>query len=384
MVKIINPFITSGYVSGEYFCDRDRETKELLRLITNGNNVALISTRRMGKTGLIQHCFDNKTIKKDYNTFFVDIYATRCLDDFVMSLGKVILERLKPLGRKALESFVDTVKSLSAGISFDVSGNPSLNFQAGRTYKSERTLEEIFKYIENAGKPCIVAIDEFQQIADYPEKNVEAILRTHVQHCSNSRFIFSGSRRHVIGNMFLSPSRPFYQSVSMLDLEPIAIEKYTEFALYHFNKRAKKIPSEFVEEIYERFDGITWYVQKMLNAVFTLTEPGCECKAGIVDLAQDNIVESYNYNYQETIYRLPDKQKNLLVAIAKEGKAKAVTGGRFISKYSLTGSSSVQSALKGLLEKDFVTSQQGVYYIYDRFFAIWLRKNINLSNFGQL
>ena len=62
MKTLKNPFTTSGYVSSRYFCDRERESSELIREITNGNNVALISTRRMGKTGLILHCFHNKKI----------------------------------------------------------------------------------------------------------------------------------------------------------------------------------------------------------------------------------------------------------------------------------------------------------------------------------
>ena len=103
MKTLKNPFTTSGYVSSRYFCDRERESSELIREITNGNNVALISTRRMGKTGLILHCFHNKKIEKEYYTFFIDIYATKSLKDFVYSMSKVILNGLKPFGKKALE-----------------------------------------------------------------------------------------------------------------------------------------------------------------------------------------------------------------------------------------------------------------------------------------
>ena len=182
MKTLKNPFTTSGYVSSRYFCDRERESSELIREITNGNNVALISTRRMGKTGLILHCFHNKKIEKEYYTFFIDIYATKSLKDFVYSMSKVILNGLKPFGKKALECFWNSVKSLQAGITFDPVGNPSFNLQLGDIRTTETTLGEIFDYLERADKPCIVAIDEFQQIMSYPEKNVEALLRTHIQH----------------------------------------------------------------------------------------------------------------------------------------------------------------------------------------------------------
>ena len=261
-----NPFILSGYESADYFCDRKEETKNLIREITSGNNVTLISTRRMGKTGLIQHFFAQKEIQKTYNTFFIDIYATKSLRDFTFLLGKIIFEQLKPIGKKALEEFLKIVKSLQSGVSFDITGNPSLYLNLGDIKSPQTTLDEIFFYIKNSSKPSILAIDEFQQIASYPEKNIEALLRTYVQQNNNSKFIFAGSQYHVMGNIFLSPSRPFYQSVSMINLKGIDIEKYTKFALYHFKKNEKTIEAKAVKQIYEMFDGITWYVQVLVAA----------------------------------------------------------------------------------------------------------------------
>lgn len=114
MTIINNPFVTSGYIAPEYFCDREKETEDLVRWLINENNVALISTRRMGKTGLIQHCFELAEIKKDYYTFLIDIYTTKTLREFVFQLGKSILTVLKPKGRKAWELFIDSMTSLKA------------------------------------------------------------------------------------------------------------------------------------------------------------------------------------------------------------------------------------------------------------------------------
>jgi len=375
MAAIRNPFIISGYLSAEYFCDREQEKENMIREVTNGNNLAIISTRRMGKTGLIKHCFSDKQIAKNYYTFFVDIYATRSLRDFVFSLSKVILEELKPFGKRAIERFWNSVKSLQADITFDAYGNPSFNVGLGNIRSSEITLDEIFRYLNNADKPCIVAIDEFQQIAKYPEDNIEAILRTYVQQCVNARFIFAGSQRHIMGNMFLSASRPFYQSVSMMYLESIPLEKYVDFAKNHFAKSKKKITPETISVIYQTFEGITWYLQKMLNVLYSLTPTNGTCNESMITEALNDIINSYKFTYSEILFRMPEKQKELLIAITREGKATAVTSGDFVQKYGLTSSSSVQSALRGLLEKDFITQEYGEYQIYDRFFGIWLREN---------
>ena len=92
MTDASNPFLISGYISPKYFCDREDETKKLVKNIDNVNNVTLISTRRMGKSGLIKHCFEQRSIKKNYTTFFVDIYATKSFNDFLLLMSKSICE----------------------------------------------------------------------------------------------------------------------------------------------------------------------------------------------------------------------------------------------------------------------------------------------------
>lgn len=375
MVKTVNPFITSGYVSEKYFCNRQEESRQLIGEIINGNNVALVSARRMGKTGLISYCFNKPEIHKNYHPFFIDIYASNSLRDFVFMLSKEIVERLKPAGKKAVEAFWTTVKSLQGGISFDFAGVPSFNVKLGDIQSVETTLDEIFRYLNQAGKSCMVAIDEFQQISRYPEKNVEALLRTHIQQCNNARFIFAGSQRHVMDKIFTSASRPFYQSVSIQHLNSIDLNDYTDFAMRHFEENGKRISPEAIEEVYLKFNGITWYVQKMLNSLFAMTPAGDECTKEMIETAVQNNVNSYKYAYSETLFRLSAKQKELLVAIAKEGDARAVTSAKFVKKHRLSSSSSVQSALKGLLEKDFVTSENGAYQVYDKFLALWLNEN---------
>ncbi len=372
----INPFITSGYISAEYFCDRIIETATLTRYITNGNNVALISPRRLGKTGLIEHCFHQKQIKEAYHTFLIDIYATKNLQEFVFELGKGILNGLKPRGRKAWEVFLKSLSSLRTSISFDFSGNPSWNLEMGDIKTPTITLDEIFHYLEQADKPCLISIDEFQVIAKYPESDVEATLRTHIQHCSNAKFIYAGSQRHMMGEIFTSPSRPFYQSTAIMELSPIDIDIYTEFIKKHFTENKKIITEETVQEVYQRFEGITWYIQFLANSLYAITPEGEECTVDKVNTAVDNILAQLNFTYSSLLFQLPPKQKEVLIAICKEGKAREITSSKFLKTYKLTASS-VQGAIKGLLDKDFVTNELGVYSIYDKFFDIWLKKQIS-------
>lgn len=371
----INPFITSGYVSAEYFCDRVTETAMLTRYITNGNNVALISPRRLGKTGLIEHCFHQKEIATEYYTFLIDIYATKNLQEFVFELGKGILNTLKPRGRKAWELFLDSLSSLRTSISFDFSGNPGWNLEMGDIKTPAITLDEIFHYLGQADKPCLVGIDEFQVVSKYPENNIEALLRTYIQHCKNAKFIYAGSQRHMMGEIFTSPSRPFYQSTAIMSLSPIDEPVYIDFIQRHFEENKKQIATDTIHTIYERFEGVTWYIQFVANSLYAMTAPGETCTPDKVDIAVRNILGQLDFTYSSLLFQLPPKQKEVLMAICKEGKAREITSSKFLKTYKLTASS-VQGAIKGLLDKDFVTSELGEYRVYDKFFEIWLKNSI--------
>lgn len=374
-MKLLNPFVVSGYVSPEYFCDRVEENNNLTRYITNGRNVALISTRRMGKTGLIRHCFQGDEIKNQYHTFFIDIYSTASLREFVFALGKEIFEELKPKGRKFIDNFFSVISSLRVGFRLDtISGEPTFELGLGDIDAAEITLEEIFRYLELADKKCIVAIDEFQQIEHYPDKNVEAILRTLIQQAKNTNFIFAGSQHHIMSNLFQSPSRPFYHSVNIMHLDKIDVEIYCQFVTNQFTKYNKSIQEEAIQTVYNTFDGHTWYLQVMFNELFSLTKEKEICDSEMLQMAISNLISMQEFSFQEILYRLPAKQKEIFISIAKEGKAKAVTSNEFIKKYKLRTPSSVQAALKYLLEKDLVTQDGAAYMVYDRFFGIWINK----------
>lgn len=369
----INPFLIRGYLDKEHFCDREAETRELLRLLRNGNDVVLEAPRRIGKSGLIHHCFAQAELK-DYNIFYVDIYSTSNLADFVAMLGTEIADKLKSKGKKALQRFWDVVMSLRAGISFDPMGEASLNIQVGDINESRVTLKEIFDYLGTADRPCIIAIDEFQQIMEYPEKNTEALLRTYIQKCNNAHFIFSGSHRHMMTQMFLSPSRPFYQSASHMPLGCIAPEVYTQFAQGLFAKGERKIEEEAVLAVYQEAEGLTWYMQRMLNELYSLTPVGSTCSADYLPIALGNILDTYEHTYTDLLRLLSSRQKALLLAIAREGKVANAQSSAFIKRYKLTSASSVQSGLRTLMEKAYITEEGGRYYLYDLFLQRWIER----------
>lgn len=381
MATINNPFIIKGAIPAEYFCDRVKETEILTNHIHNGRNVVLTAPRRIGKTGLIAHCFQTPKWEEDYYVFFIDILETSSLRDLTFALGRQIFETLKPQSKQMVDLFVQTVRSISGEFGYDIlTGMPKFTLSLGAIRNPEYTLAEIFEYINQADKRCLIAIDEFQQIVHYPEKNIEAILRTHIQHCTNADFIFAGSERHILEEMFNLPSRPFYASTANMNLEAISQDIYTEFVLVHFQEFNKHIEATSVEYVYRMFDGNTYCMQKVMNVAFAMTEENELCTQAIVEQAINDILSENERNYKNRLSLLTPKPKELLIAIAKEGKASRVTSGDFVRRYHLTSSSSVQSALKQLLADDWITytaNEQGQkqYLLSDPFLSRWVQQN---------
>lgn len=368
-----NPFLTEGYLSPEYFCDRVEETALLTRHLTNGCNVALIAPRRMGKSGLIYNCFNEEEIRNNYHCIYIDIYETKNLNEFVYVMGKGILHELKSQGRKVWESFLNIMQSLKSTITFDINGNPEWNVGLGDIASPDITLDEIFEYLNHADKPCIVAIDEFQTIASYPEKTVEAALRKRIQNCHNAKFVFSGSKRHMMALMFASESRPFYNSSSIMGLEPINKEAYFDFANHHLSKINSSISHKAFEWIYQSFDGITWYIQYILNMLYTHAISESTITTEDAKSVMTAILSHHRFVYESLLFQLSPKQKQVLLAIANERNATGVTSQAFLQKYKL-GSSTVQGAIKVLTERDFISYDNDSYQVSDRFFREWIIK----------
>ena len=372
--EIFNPFFIGRYVDKQYFCDREKDTETLVRHILNGRNVALISPRRLGKSGLIHHTFAQDVINDRYTTIYVDIYATKDLCEMVKALSEAIV---KAVGQKKSwhEKFFSFIKSLRMGFHIDaVSGEPSFDIGIGDIENPDKTIRELFDYMEASEKPCILAIDEFQQIREYPQTNTEAFIRSLVQQCSRTSFIFCGSKRHTMTDIFYSPAKPFFQSVISQSLKPIPMETYVEFAGRMFSQRGKILDRAAAEAIYRMFDGCTWYMQMMMNEMFALTKEGMTCTTEYIDFAWDNIIMAQEDRYQAILYGLAPKQKQLLQAIARDRTVEGITSSDFVKRHRLVSASSVQAALKPLLKNDIVTCEEGIYRIYDYFFADYLAK----------
>ena len=145
------------------------------------------------------------------------------------------------------------------------------------------------------------------------------------------------------------------------------------FANHHLAKNHKKISAEVFAYLYHRFDGITWYIQYVLNMLYTSISDKPLLEEEDVRVAIEGILAQHRFAYQALLYQLTAKQKQVLMAIAQEGKPSSLMSQEFLQKYHL-GASTVQGAVKTLLDRDFITQDEGVFQLCDRFLELSLRE----------
>ena len=370
-----NPFILEPYKSKALFCDREGEMSHLIEYLTNGRNVTLLSPRRLGKTGLIYRTFDEiKSRKLKIKTFYVDISSAGNLDDFIRLLSESVVSVLKSKDR--ISEFFRSLGSIRPMVSYDpITGQPQVSFSWHSVEEKKLTLKAIMGYLEDAGSLVVLAIDEFQQVRELEEKNVEALLRTYIQPLHNVRFIFSGSRKHVMNDIFSNAKSPFYESTIFMSLEKLDVPTYSKFIGRLFRDGGKTIEDDDIEYIIDWTEDYTFYTQTLCNTVFMMSDR----KVGRDDVNKSitRILESNRDRFLEIRRLLTAQQWNVLTAVAKEGAVSKPTASSFLKKHSLPSGASVLRAINSLVDKEMLlatTTSDGVtsYSVYNVFLSRYL------------
>ena len=371
----VNPFLTIGYVSKEYFCDREYELEILKRYAKNGVNTTLFSIRRLGKSALIQRLFDDLE-EENCACIYVDIYSCINLKDLTETMALSIFNKF-PQKKGVGQRFFELLKSLRPVITYDeLSGKPEIHFEFERPKEYEHTLRSLFQFLDSQQTKVVLAIDEFQQIADYPEKNVEALLRTIIQTLKNTQFIFCGSKKHLMLEMFNTANRPFFSSTQMIGLNEIPTDKYKTFIKEKFANRNRHIDDETIDFILSWTLSHTYYTQIICNGAFATRKKNVSIE--VVKRVCEEQLNLHQVTYIQYRSLLSPVQWQLLVAIAKEEWVTEPQAQDFLRKHKISAASSVQKALTALLEKEMIcsleTTGKTAYRVYNVFLMRWLKR----------
>ena len=370
-----NPFLAKGYLSPMFFCDREKETEALLSNIQNGLDTTLISPRKFGKTGLILHTFYKIAEEKlPFSTLYVDIFATLSLKDFIKTLAEAILAEF-PEKTSIGNKFMALLKGYRPVITYDpVSGMPQVEFNFSAPSEKEYTLKGLFAFLNSQKRHVVVAFDEFQQITTYPEKNVEALLRTYTQQMHNISFVYCGSKKSIMTQIFADVAQPFYSSTRQLTLDKIDADKYAAFIREKFLPVA--VDDEAMAYILEWTRRHTFYTQSLCNEIFKM-KPRVVSIA-VARKASREILETEVSNFLQIRNLITEQQWRLLIAIAKEQSVQSVTSAQFLAKYQLGSATNARRNLESLTDKELLLETVGLnersYSVYNVFLSRWLEE----------
>lgn len=373
MKTLNNPFVTYGYKGPEYFCDRETETQTIINALHNERNITLVAPRRMGKTGLIHHVFNKiEQTQPDVRCFYVDIFPTKNLQQMVQAMARAILGKLDSPSQNAMRKLQQFFGRFRPTVTYDeITGIPTVSLDIAPN-EERNTLEQIFKYMQQSGIRCYVAIDEFQQILQYSDTGIEALMRSYIQFLPNVYFIFAGSQHHVLEQMFSSVNRPFFQSTQMLHLGSLDESKYLKFSNEFFGAQNREISAELFHELYDMMHGVTWYVHAVLNRLYQ--ENGKPITKKLIDQVIDQLIDEQEPVFQNYYNALTANQAAVVVAIAHEQVVEKPLSQDFIARHKLPSASSVKTSLDKLEFNQIVIKDINGYRVYDNFFAMWLRR----------
>lgn len=372
-----NPFIVNNYKSKDLFCDREEELQLMLRNCLNQTNMTLISQRRLGKTGLIFRLFDEiKVSYPNIQTIYVDIFASDNIDGLIKLFAEAALSAIpekSTLGKR----LVNYIRSFRPLITYDtLTGQPQMQISYQTAHEKEYTLHGIFDFLDGQNIPIVIAIDEFQQIREYPEQNIEALLRTYIQQCKNLTFIFSGSKKHIMADIFANERKPFYSSTTFVSLEKISEEPYAVFIRQLFGSGKRSITDEALQFVLDWTQRVTYYTQQLCHTLYANGKKAiglAEVKSTCNQLLKQN--EAVYLQYRQM---LPDKQWNYLIAVAKEGSVRQITASDFLKRNKIAGASASRQMADALVEKGLLhaeaTLEGVVYSVDDIFFSHWLER----------
>ncbi|MBW1799395.1 MAG: ATP-binding protein [Deltaproteobacteria bacterium] len=372
-----NPFAYSNYVTGESFCNRNKERSELLKYIRGSQNVLLYSHRRYGKSSLIHQVFREIKEKRHYiGTMHVELYGTVSERDFITKTFRC-LNQLESNVEGLLKSITKTLKNIRLNLSLDpVTGTASLS-PSFRAMDEKIILEELMDILSKYSqkRKLVIAFDEFQEVTNYTEEGFEKRLRSLIQQHSNICYIFAGSQQHIITDMFNSKKRAFYKLAESFPLGKIKTEDYIPWIQDIFKRRHVQLPTDLIADIVGRFENHPMYIQ---NFFFHLwDEP---LKTGFspetIQKIEDGIIERRSQENSVMWENLSINQKKTLKLILLNNGSNLYNADALTS-VNLKSASLVTRALSSLMNKEIIV-KDGNYLIQDILFKKWLQKTLSL------
>ena len=361
-----NPFEYQRIVVGKTFVDREQEIKILTKAILSRENMLLYSPRRLGKSSLLQEVL----LQIDDQRIAINVDLWECLTEAEIAekLATGIINAAFTKMEKAAATLKEVITSTRPLMSLEPDGSIGLKLEY---IEKDKTLKETLYLIETIAekrkKKVIVFIDECQVIAEFEGNRIEKLFRTVIQQQRLVTYVFSGSKQHVLKAMVNQKTRPFYRQLRPMTLGPISLDAFTPFIKKGFSKIAH-IDDNTIKEIYRFTGGNPQRTQQVCHFLFVRAQEGEKPTLEQVKKVVIDLCLTLNKEFEDELDSIKNKrQRAILKALALDSTEKPLSAD-FIKKHELGPSSSVQTALKMLIEKGVLDES---YHFIDPLFENW-------------
>jgi len=361
-----NPFRYGSIVTGDDFVDRVRELELLVREIRSGQRVLLYSNRRMGKSSLLKELARRN--RKEFIFAYVDLYGVPSKNKFLEMLTTEVARAAFTNTEKLVSAVTDLVKETRIRFVITSTGKPGVELDQVELRDSDlaEVLDLPEKIAKKRGKRVVVVLDEFQELLSIGGVQMLKRMRSRIQHHKHATYIFSGSKRHLLRQMFQEEEGAFYKSARPFELGPISRSSFEGFIVKKFEESSGSIEPRLAKRIVDVSQGYPYYVQQISHELFDITNK--PRKSEEVEEAIRNAVEHHVPSFLVVWDSVRSQlQRRYLIAVAKEPGVGHGTG--FIEKYGLKSYSHKQRIEKQLQARGLIESGD----LVDPMLALWLR-----------
>lgn len=371
------PFVFGVRVEGNTFTDRKEETNRLKMNFLYGVNTILISPRRMGKTSLVEKVcslVESDTLK----IAKIDAFGCRSENDFINAFATAVVRATSSKWEEWMENAKTFLSRFIPKIS--IGQDPLTDFSIALEYNRANTVtEDILQLPETIAKQkgikIVICIDEFQQIADFPDSiTFQKKLRSVWQLQSNVSYCLYGSKKHMMEKMFQSQSHPFYRFGDLFYLDKISETDWVEYICDRFRVTGKEISRELASEICTVTDRYSSYVQQLAWLVWLRTDKHATKED--VEFGIDRMLDACEPLFIQQTESLSAYQMNFLRALAN-GVHTGFTRSEILDTYQLGTAANISRLKKALTEKDLImTTAPKKLEISDPILALWLKRRV--------
>lgn len=371
------PFVFGVRVEGNTFTDRKEETNRLKMNFLYGVNTILISPRRMGKTSLVEKVcslVESDTLK----IAKIDAFGCRSENDFINAFATAVVRATSSKWEEWMENARTFLSRFIPKIS--IGQDPLTDFSIALEYNRANTVtEDILQLPETIAKQkgikIVICIDEFQQIADFPDSiTFQKKLRSVWQLQSNVSYCLYGSKKHMMEKMFQSQSHPFYRFGDLFYLDKISETDWVEYICERFRVTGKEISRELASEICTVTDRYSSYVQQLAWLVWLRTDKHATKED--VEFGIDRMLDACEPLFIQQTESLSAYQMNFLRALAN-GVHTGFTRSEILDTYQLGTAANISRLKKALTEKDLIMmTAPKKLEISDPILALWLKRRV--------